>query len=239
MSAVASASPWDALAPTYDRSFLRPVDHAEDVVLADLYGPLSRLDVVDVGAGTGHLLDFEEWRAREKLVPASWMPRSYHAVDESVGMLERLAVKWEKAQVHLAPSDQLPLPDESADLVVCLWAFGYFPRQSEAMREMVRVLAPGGRLVVQGYSSRYERRTSHVGLASWIRPTTPSSLRAMAIRAGINGDAMVYGMRHLPDAIPNALPLSMTIPAVRAAGSLLPAALALTHIVVGRKPCRA
>ncbi len=43
---------------------------------------------------------------------------------------------------------ELPLEDESFDLVLCQQGFQFFPDKPRALREMHRVLAPGGRLAL-------------------------------------------------------------------------------------------
>lgn len=53
------------------------------------------------------------------------------------------AVRWE-----CADADHLPLPDASFDVVTCRRAFHHFPDPAHALGEMVRLLAPGGRLGV-------------------------------------------------------------------------------------------
>ncbi len=49
--------------------------------------------------------------------------------------------------LHAASAEALPFPDASFDRVLCAGVF-MFTRQAEAMREMARVLRPGGRLCV-------------------------------------------------------------------------------------------
>jgi SAM-dependent methyltransferase len=42
----------------------------------------------------------------------------------------------------------IPLPDESVDRIACFDAFHHIPNQDEVLREMFRVLRPGGRVVM-------------------------------------------------------------------------------------------
>ena len=50
-------------------------------------------------------------------------------------------------------ADALPFPDESFDAVVSQFGLMFFPDPSSALREMMRVLVPGGRLAVAVWAS--------------------------------------------------------------------------------------
>lgn len=72
-----------------------------------------------------------------------------------------------------ADATELPLPDASADAVVCQQGLQFFPDRPVALAEMFRVLAPGGRLAVStcrglehqpGYRALVEVLTRHVGI---------------------------------------------------------------------------
>lgn len=45
-------------------------------------------------------------------------------------------------------ADNLPFPDNSFDAVTCLEALEFFPSETDALQEMVRVLRPGGTLLI-------------------------------------------------------------------------------------------
>ncbi len=45
-------------------------------------------------------------------------------------------------------SEHLPLAAESFDAITCSNSFHHYPHQDQAVREMYRVLRPGGRLVI-------------------------------------------------------------------------------------------
>lgn len=49
-----------------------------------------------------------------------------------------------------ASAEQLPCPDESVDLVLCSLGAQFFPDRHVALTEVRRVLAPGGRLALNG-----------------------------------------------------------------------------------------
>jgi ubiquinone/menaquinone biosynthesis C-methylase UbiE len=54
-----------------------------------------------------------------------------------------LAIDW-----HEASAEAVPLPTDAYDAVLCQMGLQFFPDKVAALREMRRVLAPGGRLVV-------------------------------------------------------------------------------------------
>ena len=101
--------------------------------------------VLDVACGTGVL-------AREAAVRVG--PTGFVAgVDIEPGMLavaERLApaVEW-----RVGSAEALPYPDGSFDAVVSQFGLMFFPDRREALREMLRVLAPKGHLAVAVWDS--------------------------------------------------------------------------------------
>jgi len=101
--------------------------------------------VLDVACGTGVL-------AREAASRVG--PRGHVAgVDPDPGMLsvaERLApaVQWQEGV-----AETLPFGDESFDAVVSQFGLMFFTDRGRALREMVRVLAPRGRIAVAVWES--------------------------------------------------------------------------------------
>jgi SAM-dependent methyltransferase len=65
------------------------------------------------------------------------------------------------ADVQVSEADALPYPDGAFDCLTCIEVLEHVPpaRWSAALREMRRVLRPGGRLVL---------RTPHAGLFAWL-----------------------------------------------------------------------
>ena len=99
--------------------------------------------VLDIGAGTG-------------IVALAAAATSAHvtAIDLSLGMLARAKENAEQAGVadridfRLMDAEVLTLNDRSFDCVLSLFALHHFPDPARALKEMQRVLVPGGTLVV-------------------------------------------------------------------------------------------
>ena len=56
------------------------------------------------------------------------------------------AVQWREGSVQA-----MPFPDEAFTLVLCQQGMQYFPDRAAALREMHRVLASGGRLILSAW----------------------------------------------------------------------------------------
>jgi len=100
--------------------------------------------VLDVATGTGrvplYLLDEPTFHGRVT------------GLDASIGMLAQAAAKLRpfgyRAGLVQQTADSLPFPDNTFDAVTCLEALEFFPSNMAALAEMVRVLRPGGVLMV-------------------------------------------------------------------------------------------
>jgi SAM-dependent methyltransferase len=69
-------------------------------------------------------------------------------VDSSPEMLARAREKVPQGVFHKAELHDLPLDDGSVDLVVCAIALSHVPELEPVLAELVRVLRPGGHLVI-------------------------------------------------------------------------------------------
>ncbi len=114
--------------------------------------------VLDVACGTGIL-------AREIARRIGSAGRVV-GVDPSAGMIavaKRLApaIEWREGV-----AESLPYPDQSFDVVVSQFGLMFFTDRRQALREMLRVLAPGGRLAVAVWDSldNLPAYSSEVGL---------------------------------------------------------------------------
>jgi ubiquinone/menaquinone biosynthesis C-methylase UbiE len=130
-------------AENYERYFVPAIGAplAADLVELAALRPGER--VLDVACGTGVVAR----HAVERVGAGGTVV----GVDINPGMLavarpatrDVAAATW-----HEASADKLPFPDETFDVAFCQLGLQFFPDKAAALREMRRVLAPGGRLLV-------------------------------------------------------------------------------------------
>jgi len=94
--------------------------------------------VLDVGSGTGALIPLLE----------AFRPARIIACDLSPKMLARLAERHPQVERHLADVADLDLPPASLDAAFMNAMFSNVADKPAALRNLARMLKPGGRLVV-------------------------------------------------------------------------------------------
>jgi ubiquinone/menaquinone biosynthesis C-methylase UbiE len=172
---------FDAWAPTYDRSALQRLffDRVHARVVRDvqrlLQGVAAPL-VVDVGCGTGRLLT----RLRAAFPAAALI-----GVDAAAGMIAVASSKPALAGMRLQVSsaDALPLEDASCDVVVSTVSFHHWSDQAAGLREVARVLRPGGRVVLVDFVT-----------GGALAPLTRRMGRGHGV--GLRSDAELIGLLH-------------------------------------------
>ncbi len=140
---------WEAR--NYDEKFSisydeRCVQYARDRFRKAVPADIRYERVLEVGAGTGFFL-INLWQA-------GYVGDDVHATDISEGMLEickrNAAEHGLDVAVVQGDAEDLPYPDGRFDLVIGHAFLHHLPDPAAALREMHRVLAPGGTLVVAG-----------------------------------------------------------------------------------------
>jgi ubiquinone/menaquinone biosynthesis C-methylase UbiE len=140
---------WDAIAEGYDR-YVAPqeVDVANEALR--LVGLEPGEQFLDVAAGPGGLS-----------LPAARLGAEVLATDWSPAMIERFEVRADheglrNVEGRVMDCHALDLPDDTFDVTGSQFGVMLVPDQARALREMVRVTKPGGRVLLIAYGSPAE-----------------------------------------------------------------------------------
>lgn len=141
---------WDKAAEYYDESWKKQLKPAQDKLLemADLK-PGEK--VIETSCGTG-LVTF---RASRQVEPDG----EVFATDISGTMIEIAQAESEKQNIRnitfqRMDAEQLDLEEGQFDAAICSLGLMYFPYPVEALKEMHRLLKPGGRVAVAVWGER-------------------------------------------------------------------------------------
>ena len=144
-------SMFDNIAPTYDtanRVMSMGVDKSWRRKACDLaynfYAKDSIDTIVDVACGTGDMMEF--WKSRAEI--SGIAIGEIVGVDPSVGMLDVARQKFPKFAYHVSKATQIPLADESSDIISITYGIRNVVEREEALREFNRVLKQNGLVVI-------------------------------------------------------------------------------------------
>ncbi len=134
---------------------------------------------LEVGAGTGFFT--------LNLALAGVLKGPLHVTDLSPGMVEAAERNAAEAGLtvvgEVADVEALPYEDDTFDLVLGHAVIHHIPDVEQAFREMLRVLKPGGRVVICGEPTRVgdwiARRLGH---ATWVAATSVTRLPGLRSR---------------------------------------------------------
>jgi ubiquinone/menaquinone biosynthesis C-methylase UbiE len=142
----------DTTTSLYDRYAAGAAQNYEDYFVPAIGEPFARRllatakpapgeRVLDVACGTGLVA---------RLAARAVGPQGAVAgLDPTPGMLELArSVSPEGIDWHESPAEAMPLPDAAFDLVLCSMGLQFFSDKVQGLREMRRVLTPGGRAVI-------------------------------------------------------------------------------------------
>jgi ubiquinone/menaquinone biosynthesis C-methylase UbiE len=137
---------WDAIAVDYDRH-VAPGEAGLATEALRLAGLKAGDLFLDVAAGTGGLS-----------LPAARLGAKVLATDWSPAMIERFEARVREegladAEGRVMDAHELDLPDDGFDVTGSQFGVMLVPDQPRALREMVRVTKPGGRVLLIAYGS--------------------------------------------------------------------------------------
>ncbi|HWZ18261.1 MAG TPA: class I SAM-dependent methyltransferase [Ktedonobacteraceae bacterium] len=133
---------FDQWSSSYENSWMQRAffDQTHQAVLALAAGIVHEPEsVLDVGCGTGRLL---------RRAYRYWPEAQLIGVDPADGMIERAKLLTPNATFFTSMAETLPLPDASVDLALSTTSFHHWQDQEAGIREIARVLRPGGYFIL-------------------------------------------------------------------------------------------
>jgi ubiquinone/menaquinone biosynthesis C-methylase UbiE len=147
-------------AETYESYMVPPLFGPAAQRLVEAANPRSGERVLDLACGTGVVARRVVATAGPDIqITGLDLNPNMLAVARAVSEREGLAIDWREGR-----AEAIPLPDNSFDLALCQFGLMFFADRPAALREMHRVVAPGGRAAVsvwQGLERHPFYRTLH------------------------------------------------------------------------------
>lgn len=141
-------APWDEIAPGYDRTNTPTQMRIANEGLRRA-GLRAGMRFLDVAAGSGALG-----------IPAARQGAQVLATDLSPVMLELLAARAREegldVETRVMDGHALELVDDSFDMAGSQFGVMLFPDMPKGLREMVRVVKPGGRVLIHAYGDPHQ-----------------------------------------------------------------------------------
>ena len=120
---------------TYTGKYTEPMN---DAVIQELEGK-NFATLLDVGCGTGLFLS----------VVLNKFNVGISGIDIAPGMIEKSReLLGDHADLRVGDSEHLPWNDKSFDIVTCIASFHHYPSPELVLKEMERVLRPGGSVII-------------------------------------------------------------------------------------------
>jgi SAM-dependent methyltransferase len=134
---VSTVAAYRQQAAGYDAEAGGGLNSTDEPIVAEFLSGRGPGVAVDAACGTGRFTEFLAKRGHQVI-----------GVDSSPDMLAYARRRVPDAEFHVAGLDRLPLPDDSADVIVCALALVHLPRLEPVITEFARVLRPGGDLII-------------------------------------------------------------------------------------------
>jgi SAM-dependent methyltransferase len=173
------------MAENYERYFVPAIFEGWATDLLDETRPRQGERVLDVACATGIVARLAAARVGQTgtTVGLDLNPGMLAVARSAAG--PGALIEWQQGN-----AEDMPLPDGTFDLVLCQQGLQFFPNKNMAMREMHRVLAPGGRLAlsvwcdierIPGYAALADAFGSHAGpeAAGFMKMTGSVSLEQL------------------------------------------------------------
>ena len=168
---------YDRWAPSYDEPGNQLLD-VEQPFVREILDGLPVGVALDAACGTGRHTEY-----------LASLGHRVIGVDSSPAMLAVAREKVAAAEFHEADVYDIPLADDSVDLVVCAIALSHVPDLARALTEFVRVLRPSGHLVI----SDSRGVTGDIGLPL-VRITPDGEFRFIPVYARLASDYLAAAL---------------------------------------------
>jgi len=116
----------------------------------EILGKKALTQITDVATGTGDLLIYWKEQAKKNGVQIE----KYVGIDPSVGMLDVARKKVDFAQFIEGKAQNLPIDDESTDVISISYGIRNVVDRTEALQEFNRVLKPHGIVVILEFTKQ-------------------------------------------------------------------------------------
>jgi SAM-dependent methyltransferase len=176
----------DAMPAAYDRWLVPTVFHPFAVDLARRVAAYAPDTVLELAAGTGVL-------TRELLAVAG----AVTATDLNAAMVDLGRRGVPGADWRQADAARLPFGDARFDVVACQFGVMFFPDKPAAFAEVRRVLAPGGRLVLNTWAAldTHHFETALMNALGQVFPDDPPTFIAEVPHGYSDIDVLVSDLR--------------------------------------------
>jgi ubiquinone/menaquinone biosynthesis C-methylase UbiE len=141
---------WDKASAYYESCWHEQLKPSQDRLL-DIAGLKEGEHILDIACGTGLISFRAAISAGEKgLVLGTDISEKMIALATAIAEEKNIHhIKFERMD-----AEELKVSDETFDVVLCSLGLMYFPEPLKALKEMFRVLKPGGRAVVSVWGQR-------------------------------------------------------------------------------------
>jgi len=173
-------------------------EELEQRLILEFAAPVRGERILDIGCGDG-TLTLAFWKEGASLVIGCDSDPRMIAAARSLAARHKAKIGY-----VIGRAEQLPFADETFDVLTAVTLLCFFPEPSNAVREMARVLRPGGRLVI-GDLGKWSlwavsrRIRGRLGSDTWraARFRTAGELRALAEEAELRVE-MIRGAVYYP-----------------------------------------
>ncbi len=162
--------------------------------------------IADVATGTGDLLLHWRDRAREKGVEVD----NFVGIDPSVGMLEVARKKVDFAEFIEGRAQELPLEDESTEIISISYGIRNVVDRPEALAEFHRALKPGGIVVILEFTKQEKKGLTAPLVDLYMKKILP------AVGGLVSKNYAAY--KYLPDSIEEFLTTEMLMDELQQSG---------------------